>query len=179
MRVATADATAEPLPDDATLRWGLALGRVSVAFLWMSGASWKVPPDFGEDAGKGLHRWASYAVEYPVFPPYSWVVEHIILPNLQVFGWLTLFTEASLGAFMLVGLFTRLWALIGIAQTLAIIGSAFNAPHEWAWSFYLMLIAHLLLLVTAAGRTYGLDGLLRPGWRESDSAVSRLMMKVS
>ncbi len=172
-------ADAAALPTGPAVLWGLWLARISVAFLWMSGSSWKVPPDFGESAGKGLYRWASYAVEYPVLAPYSWFVENVILPNITLFGWLTLLSEAGLGAFLLVGLFTRFWALVGIGQTLAIIGSAFNAPHEWPWSFYLMLVAHVVLFTSAAGRAYGLDGLLRPQWRASDNALAKLMVRAS
>lgn len=179
MRLTQADPAAGQLPTGASVAWGLWFARVSVALLWMSGAGWKVPPDFGEASGRGLYRWASYAVEYPVFAPYSWLVENVVLPNIVVFGWLTLLTEASLGAFLLVGLFTRFWAVVGILQTLAIIGSAFNAPHEWPWSFYLMIVAHVVLLTTAAGRAYGLDGLLRPQWCRSDRPLAKLMVRAS
>ena len=179
MRLTNLDATPTALPVGAGMMWGIWLARVCVGFLWMSGSSWKVPPDFGESAGKGLFRWASYAVEYPVFAPYSWLVEKLILPNIQLFGWLTLLTEASLGAFLLVGLFTRFWAIVGIVQTLAIIGSAFNAPHEWPWSFYLMLVTHVVLLTTAAGRAHGLDGLLRRRWLASETLLAKLMVRAS
>jgi thiosulfate dehydrogenase (quinone) large subunit len=140
--------------------FGLLMLRVALGFLWMSGAGWKTPPDFGRESGTGLYRWAGYAVEYPVFAPYSSFVEGVILPNIVLFGWLTLVTEAALGAFLLVGLWTRLFALVGIVQIFAIIGSAFNAPHEWPWSFYLMLVGHVVLFTTSAGRHYGADGLL-------------------
>jgi thiosulfate dehydrogenase (quinone) large subunit len=140
--------------------WVIAAARVTVAFLWMSGAGWKVPPSFGETSGKGLYKFTSYAVDYPVFAPYSWLVEHVVLPHLQIFGWLTLLVEASLGAFLLVGLATRFWALVGIGQSLAIALSVLYAPHEWPWSYYLMILAHALLLVTHAGRVQGLDGVL-------------------
>jgi thiosulfate dehydrogenase [quinone] large subunit len=157
----------------------LAVLRVGIAVLWIQNASWKVPPDFGQSADKGLYFWASQAVEYPVLAPYSAFVETIVLPNIAVFGWVTLLTEAALGAFLLIGLATRFWALVGIAQTIAITLSVLNAPHEWHWSYVLMLLAHVVLLGTAAGRHFGLDGVFRPVWQQSSGRLSAILMRAS
>lgn len=154
--------------------------RIGVALMWMQNASWKVPPDFGQDPRpKGLYLFTNYAVEYPVLPPFSWMVENVILPNFAFFGWMVLMAEAALGAFLLVGLATRFWALIGIAQTMAITLSVFNAPHEWHWSYLLMFLVHGAVFATAAGRFAGLDGLLRPRWQSSTKPVSRLLVRAS
>ncbi len=92
---------------------------------------------------------------------------------------MTLLLEASLGAFLLLGLATRLWALIGIGQSLAIMLSVLNSPNEWEWSFYLMILAHLALFATAAGRSVGLDAVLRPRWSTSTGRTSQLLMRIS
>lgn len=157
----------------------LAILRIGIALLWIQNTSWKVPPDFGANADKGLFFWASQAVEHPVLAPYSNFVETLVLPNIAVFGWVTLLTEAALGAFLLIGLATRFWAIVGIAQTCAITLSVLNAPHEWHWSYYLMLLAHIVLLGTAAGRTFGLDGVLRPIWRKSSGRMAAILMRAS
>lgn len=171
----------EPLDDARSARLGVAVVRVAVALLWVQNAGWKRPPHFGADntPPSGLRRFTGYAVEHEVFPPYAWIVEHVVLPNFAIFGWLVLLAEASLGAFLLVGLATRFWAVVGIMQTLAITLSVLNAPHEWHWSYFLMLLAHIVLLATAAGRAYGLDGLLRPHWRRSGSRLSGLLLRAS
>lgn len=171
--------SASKVADDPALGWTLAAARVTVAFLWMSGAGWKVPPHFGENSGRGLFKYVSYGADYPVFAPYAWLVESVILPNLQVFGWLTLLTEASLGAFLLVGLATRFWAAVGIIQSVTIALSVLFAPHEWPWAYYLMVLAHVVLLASAAGRAHGLDGLFRDRWQASERPLARLMLRVS
>jgi len=71
--------------------------RVAVALLWIENVGWKRPPDFG-----ALRRFTGDAVEYPVFAPFSWVVEHVVLPNFTFFAWMTLLVEASIGAFLLI-----------------------------------------------------------------------------
>jgi thiosulfate dehydrogenase [quinone] large subunit len=95
------------------------------------------------------------------------------------FGWVTLLTESALGAFLLVGLLTRFWAVVGVAQCLAIMFSVLNAPHEWHWSYYLMILAHLAIFATAAGRTFGVDGVLRPSWAASKGRAGGLLTRLS
>lgn len=160
-------------------RIAMAVVRIALGLLWIQAAGWKSPPDFGRENGRGLFRFTGYAVEYPVFPPFSWVIENLVLPNFVVFGYLTLLLEASIGAFLLVGLATRFWAALGIVQTAAITLSVLNAPNEWPWALYLMFAAHVVVLAAAAGRTAGLDGLLRPVWRRSGGRVATLLLKAS
>lgn len=177
------DTTATVPPDGvASSRFSgasLAILRIGIAVLWIQNASWKVPPDFGANNDRGLFFWANQAVQYPVLAPYSGFVEAFVLPNIQVFGYVTLLTEAALGAFLLIGLATRFWALVGIAQTIAITLSVLNAPNEWHWSYYLMLLAHIVLLGTAAGRAFGLDGVFRPIWLASPGRFAAIMRRAS
>lgn len=163
----------------AASKAGIAVVRVGVALMWVQNAGWKYPPDFGEKNNGALYRFTRFAIDHEVFPPWAWFVEHVVLPNYTFFGWATLLVEGSLGAFLLVGLLTRFWALVGIGQSLVITLSVLNAPHEWHWSYFLMLLAHLALLATAAGRAYGIDGLWRPAWQRSRSPVARLLARLS
>lgn len=156
-------------------RWVLALARVGVAYLWIQNVGWKVPAD----DFAALRHWTRMAVDHPVFPPWAWLVDNVVLPNLTVFGWLTLLVEAGLGAFLLVGLATRLWALIGVAQSVVIALSVLNAPHEWPWAYYLMILIHLMFFATAAGRAVGVDGVLRPSWQASSKPLARLLVRLS
>lgn len=176
-----ATVAAEPLVDTRGARLGLAVLRVGVALLWVQNSGWKRPPHFGANNSpvSGLRKFAGFAVEHPVFPPYAALVENVVLPNFTLFGWMTLLAEASLGAFLLVGLATRLWAAVGILQSLAITLSVLNAPHEWHWSYFLMILAHVALLATGAGRAYGLDGLLRPRWRQSGGRAAAFLLRAS
>jgi thiosulfate dehydrogenase [quinone] large subunit len=154
--------------------------RIGTAVLWINNVSWKTPPRFGEgNPPTGLYFYTRWAFEHPVFPPYAWLVRHVVLPNFTFFGWLTLTVEGCLGAFLLIGLATRFWALVGMGQTLAIGLSVANGPGEWVWSYLLMLFVHALLFATAAGRSAGLDGLLRDGWQHRGGRLSRLLVMAS
>jgi thiosulfate dehydrogenase (quinone) large subunit len=155
------------------------VARIVLGLLWVQNSGWKTPPDFGRSDGGGLYKFTSFAVEHEVLAPYAFVVRELILPNFILFGWLVLIVEASLGAFLLLGLATRLWALIGVAQSLAIALSVLNAPGEWSWAYYLMIASHLAIFAAAAGRYWGLDGVLRPSWERSNSQVARLLLRAS
>ena len=166
---------ARRLPTDgAGARAGVAFVRILFGLLWLTQASWKSPPDFG-----ALKHFTSFAYREPVFPPYGFVVEKVVIPNITIFGYLVIVTEASLGAFLILGLATRFWALVGIAQTIAISLSVLNAPNEWSWAYYMMFAGHVTILATAAGRSFGLDGLLRPGWLRTDHVATRLLARAS
>lgn len=125
---------------------------------------------------RGLYAFTLEAVNHPVFGPYKWFVEEVVLPSFRFFGWVTLLTEAALGAFLLLGLATRLWALVGVGVSLAILLSVEHAPNEWPWSYYMMVIGHIALLLTAAGRAYGLDGVVRRGNSATDHTRAQTIL---
>ena len=177
------------MPDaGATVRWflapdadllqrrqgvAMAFVRVVVGLMWLYNVAWKVPPGFGRQSDRGLYKFTSYAVEHPVLPPYSWLVEHLALPNLVVFGWLVLAAETALAVLLLTGTYVRAAALLGIAQSLAIGLSVAYAPEEWPWSYWLMIVAHVALLVGSSGRVLAVDAVragvaraarLQQGW---------------
>lgn len=138
------------------------LTRFTVAFLWIQNTRWKVPPDFGEDAGRGLYAFTNDAIENEVFAPYAALVENVILPNLGLFGWIVLLTEAAIGVTLLVGFATRLMGLVAVVQAGAIFLSVSQTPGEWPWAYYLMMVGGLVLAGVGAGRVLGLDAVLRP-----------------
>lgn len=142
--------------------------RILVGLLWLYNVSWKRPPDFGRDSGNGLYGFTADAVDHPVFPPFSWVVEQVVLPNFTAFGWAVLAVETVLAVLLLTGAYVRLAALIGIAQSLAIGLSVAQAPGEWPWSYWLMIGIHVVLLFSAAGSVLGVDALRSPRTHHRD-----------
>ncbi len=135
--------------------------RLAAAYLWYENLSWKNPPDFGRSDGHGLYGFTHAAVTNPVLGVWSSVIENVVLPNFVVFGWFTLITETCLALFLFLGLATRFWALVGVAQSFAIYLTVGGLPAEWKWSYFLMAATHLALLGLAAGRVLGLDQVLR------------------
>ncbi len=166
--------TSSSLANDRFARGAVLVGRLVIAFLWIQNVRWKVPPDFG-----ALAAFTSFAIEHPVFPPYTAIVESLILPNIGFFGWVVILAESAIGAFLLVGLFTRLWGLIAVGQSFVIFLSVGVTPEEWPWSYYLMMVGSLLLAGTAAGRVWGLDAVLRPVWLAKQSSWAKWFARAS
>jgi uncharacterized membrane protein YphA (DoxX/SURF4 family) len=137
--------------------------RLVAGLLWLSNVSWKVPPDFGRtaDVCRGLCRFVQAGIDHPVAPGYPWVLENLIQPNLALFGWGVLILEYLLAALLLSGTLTRLAAVVGFAQSLAIGLSVANAPEEWYWSYVLMAAVHFAVFANATWRAAGGDPVPR------------------
>jgi hypothetical protein len=123
--------------------------RVLLGLMWLYNVAWKRPPDFGEDADRGLFH----------FPPYSWIVEHAVLPNIEIFGWGVLIAETALAVMLLTGAWVRLAGALGVAQSLAIGLSVAYGPNEWPWAYWLMIGAHVVILFSSAGRVFAVDAV--------------------
>ncbi|BBX98340.1 hypothetical protein MLAC_36340 [Mycobacterium lacus] len=133
--------------------------RLLAGLIWLYNVVWKVPPDFGERSRGGLYHFTHLAVEHPVFKPFSWAVEHLVLPNFTAFGWAVLVTESALAVLLLTGTAVRLAALIGIGQSLAIGLSVAESPGEWPWSYAMLLGIHVVLLLTPCARYAAVDAV--------------------
>lgn len=153
-----------------------AIVRIAIGCLWLANTEWKIPTSFNGLKGFTTNGTAS-AVS--AFGPYTYIVKKLVLPNFGLFGWLVLLLEVSLGAFLILGLGTRLWALIGLGQATAIGLSVMFLPGEWPWAYVMMALCHLAIFALAAGRTGGLDAVLRPLWNRRSTKISQLMMRAS
>ena len=138
---------------------GLAFLRVLVGLMWLYNVAWKRAPDFGSEADNGLYHFTAYAVSHPVLPPFSWLVENLVLPHITVFGYGVLIAETALAVMLLTGAYVRVAALLGIAQSAAIALSVAFAPNEWPWSYWLMIGAHVVLLFGTSGRAAAIDAV--------------------
>jgi uncharacterized membrane protein YphA (DoxX/SURF4 family) len=139
--------------------------RIVVGLMWLANLEWKRPGNFGQQKGNGLYKYVASAIERPVFPPYSWFLENVVVKQYSVFGWITLITEATIAALLLTGYLTRIASLVGAALSVSIAMSVltYTKSYEWPWSYYLMFAIHLLLFASGAGRHLGVDGVRRKG----------------
>ncbi len=91
------------------------------------------------------------------------LLDNLIIPNIQVFGWLVWLAEFWIFLSMLLGLFTRLGAIVSILVSLQLYISLANIPrpYEWEWSYGTIVLLSIAMLGAAAGRFGGLDAWLR------------------
>jgi len=136
---------------------GLALIRIFVGYLWLQQLSWKLPPDF-----KGLHSYVVREGLYTIVPGYSYVIQHIFLPNFIILGACVWTAELLASLCLIFGIFTRFGALLTVLlATQLYLGLAF-APGEWYWTYGMLILLGLVLASVPAGRRLGFDQFIAP-----------------
>ncbi|MDX6628678.1 MAG: hypothetical protein QOH00_924 [Gaiellales bacterium] len=131
--------------------------RVFVGIVWIANLSWKLPPDFGRHDARGLlysfelaHRWA-------VVGPLRHLVGSVVIPHFTLFGWLVFGIELIAGVLLLLGLMTRLGALLGTAESVAILLLVGRAPSEWFWGYAMFVLLNVLPLLAPADTRLSVD----------------------
>lgn len=134
--------------------------RITAGMLWLTNLAWKVPPTFGEESGRGLYAFTRIGVEHPILPPYTWLLENVILPNFALFGWAVLISETAVAASLLSGTFTRAGAILGAAQGAVIGLTVGRGPEEWGWGYILLIAVHLAILALPGATRWSVDAVL-------------------
>ena len=151
--------------------WPLALARILYGCLWWQQSAWKVPADdFGRTSGGGLWYWVQQGIQHPTLSAYRDFQVSVVIANWTFFGWMTLITETFIGVTLIVGLGTRLGSLAAIGMATNITLSILNVPHEWGWTYTMLITFPVLFLLTDAGLSLGVDAFLAP---PLDRAVAR------
>lgn len=141
--------------------WPLGLARLLYGYLWWQQSGWKVPSDnFGRRSGGGLWYWVQQEIQYPTVAAYRDFLVNVMIPNWTFFGWLTLVTETAIGVSLILGFGTRLGALMAIGMAANITLGILSVPHEWGWTYTMLIMLPVLFLVTGAGRSFGVDAFL-------------------
>ena len=107
-------------------------------------------------------------VEFAADNPVDWYkafLQNTVLPHASLFATLQTYGEVVVGLGLILGLFTRLTAVIGLVLSLN-----YGLATQWMTfgqqGFHLLLITSMVMfLVAGAGRAWGLDGVLLPRLR--------------
>jgi uncharacterized membrane protein YphA (DoxX/SURF4 family) len=107
------------------------------------------------------------------------LLDNLFIPNIRITGWLVWLAELWIVVSMLLGLFTRLGALVSIGVSLQLYVGLANIPRpfEWEWSYGAIVLLSVAMLGAAAGRYLGLDAWLRRRLAEpagSGSALAKI-----
>jgi thiosulfate dehydrogenase (quinone) large subunit len=138
--------------------WPIALCRIAIGILWLTAVVWKLPPNFIPLEGlRSLKEWMELEVQYPVVPFYGQFVQAIVLPNFTLFAWATFIVELLIGLGLLLGLFTRAAAILGLLMSLNLAIGLMAVPNEWPWSYLMLVLFQILFIFTDPGRVWGLD----------------------
>jgi uncharacterized membrane protein YphA (DoxX/SURF4 family) len=156
--------------------WPLGLARILYGYLWWQQSGWKVPSDdFGRKSGGGLWYWVQQEIQHPTVNAYRDFLVNVMIPNWTFFGWMTLVTETFIGVTLMLGLFTRLGSLVALGMAANITVGILSVPHEWGWTYTMLVMFPALFLLTDAGRSFGLDAFVEPRLAHARVPALRLL----
>ncbi|MGH7188966.1 MAG: DoxX family membrane protein [Acetobacteraceae bacterium] len=135
---------------------GILLLRVLTGTMWWEQSLWKIPPHYG-----GLIYWMKQEVAHAAVPLQSTLIRVIVIPHISVFGPLVYTLEALVGVSLIIGLFTRLGAIVGILMALNLWLGLYSAPGEWPWTYFFLITIMGLFCIDPPGRVLGWDAVRR------------------
>jgi uncharacterized membrane protein YphA (DoxX/SURF4 family) len=103
------------------------------------------------------------AVQDSWIPPLAAIYQSLVLPNFGFFQWFLTVAELAVGIALLLGVASRLAALIGLALIGPIWIMLLNEP-LFLWEYPVELVPLLLLAIVPSGRTLGLDARFPQRW---------------
>lgn len=147
---------AQRTPHDAAV-W---VFRVLIGAMWYQGTTWKLPLPYSDP----FEYWLRQTGEHAAFPFIGDLVNGVMLPHIAVVGTFIYFAELAFAVSLMLGVLTRLGALLAMGQALFLWLGLYRAEEEWPWNYIFLATVHGLFIVLAAGRSLGVDAILRrPG----------------
>jgi uncharacterized membrane protein YphA (DoxX/SURF4 family) len=110
--------------------------------------------------------------EHAAFAFHRALVKTVYLPNLNLIDPLVFLAELAFAVSLMLGFGVRLVGWIAALYSLHLWLGLYRHPGEWPWNYVFLAIVHVLFAVYAAGRSLGVDALVRR--RAEGSLLARL-----
>ncbi|MDB5403482.1 MAG: hypothetical protein JWQ55_5500 [Rhodopila sp.] len=131
---------------------GIWLLRLIMGTMWWQQSLWKIPPNYD-----GLVFWMKQIVAHASIPLQAAMVDRLVLPNISVFGPLLYLLEVLIGVSLMLGIFTRVFAGLGLLLALNLWVGLYSAPNEWPWTYGYLIVIQALFVIDPPGRCLGLE----------------------
>jgi uncharacterized membrane protein YphA (DoxX/SURF4 family) len=150
---------------------GTWLARVAIGTMWFEGALWKLPIPSG-----GFQYWLEQEVQHAAFGFHQALVRDVLLPNFTAVNVVAFLSEMGMAAAFILGFCTRAFAVLGMVFAAQLYFGLYTHPSEWPWEFIFIIVICWLFYIYAAGRSLGLDALLRRDTKlaEGDGLIARI-----
>jgi uncharacterized membrane protein YphA (DoxX/SURF4 family) len=127
--------------------------RLLVGAMWWQQSLWKLPPyytdhpeqPFGET---GLAYWMILMGQHAAIPLQADFVNQIVLPHFYLFAPVVYALEVLTAVSLMLGLFVRLFAVVGALQILNL------------WTCFFLFLLMLVFALQQFGRSLGIDAIL-------------------
>jgi uncharacterized membrane protein YphA (DoxX/SURF4 family) len=131
--------------------------RLTMAGMWYQGTIWKLPLPVSD----AFMYWTGALAKYTSFAPHAWLVKTLFLPYIFLLQPAVYLTEIFFTITLSLGLVTRFASLVAVLFTVHLWIGLYNDPTEWPWTYIAIIVAHGMFMASEAGRSLGLDNLLR------------------
>ena len=149
---------------ERTYLWYLAVLRVYVGYYMLTQGVRKFQRDFPK--GDWIGRQIGDIPTLDLYPWYKAFLQNYVVPHSELFGYLVMIGEIAVGACLLLGLLTRLSALVGLFMLINYyLGPGMARGGAMIAQQQTFIIALAIFVLANPGRTLGLDGLLFRGGR--------------
>ncbi|HYU12286.1 MAG TPA: hypothetical protein VEK82_06910 [Stellaceae bacterium] len=142
--------------------------RFVMGAFWWQQSLWKLPPFYTDHpeapfGQTGLAYWMGLMGKHAAIPLQADFVNNIVLPHFYLFAPIVYAAEVLTGVSLMLGVFVRLFAIIGALQILNLWLGLYSAPGEWPWTYFFLLLLQLMFAVHCYGRSLGVDTMLAAG----------------
>ena len=139
--------------------------RLVMGCFWWQQSLWKLPPfytdhpeaPFGET---GLAYWMGLMGKHAAIPLQADFVNNIVLPHFYLFAPVVYSLEVLTGVSLMLGVFVRLFGIIGALQIVNLWLGLYSAPGDWPWTYFFLALLQLMLAIHCYGRALGIDALV-------------------
>jgi uncharacterized membrane protein YphA (DoxX/SURF4 family) len=139
--------------------------RFLIGAMWWQQSLWKLPPYYTDQPKEpfgttGLAYWMGLMGKHAAIPLQADFVNRIVLPHFYLFAPVVYAAEVLTGVSLMLGLFVRLFGLIGALQILNLWLGLYSAPDEWPWTYFFLLVLQVMFVLHCYGRSLGVDAIL-------------------
>jgi thiosulfate dehydrogenase (quinone) large subunit len=154
---------------ERTYLWYLSVLRIYVGFYLLRQGVGKFQRDF--PGGDWIGRQIGDLSTLDLYPWYKKFLLDYVVPHHELFGYLVMTGEIAVGACLLLGLFTRFSAVVGLLMLINyFLGVGMARGGATLAQQQTFIIALAIFVLANPGRTIGLDGLLFGGGRSAKGA---------
>jgi uncharacterized membrane protein YphA (DoxX/SURF4 family) len=144
---------------ERTYLWYIAILRLYVGYYFLLEGYRKYERSFPK--GDWVGRQIGNISSLDLYPWYKRFLLDYVVPHQELFGYLVMIGQIAVGACLLLGLFTRFGAIVGLVM----VANCFLGPGMARGSAtmamqQIFLVSLAIIVLSNPGRTLGLDGLL-------------------
>jgi hypothetical protein len=140
------------------------LCRFVIGSMWWQQTLWKVPPYYTDQPShpmdSGLAYWITEMGKAAWIPLQADFVNNIVLPYFYLFAPMVYGLEVLTAVSLMLGVFVRFWSVIGALQIVNIWLGLYDAPGEWPWTYFFLIVLQVMFALDQYGRRLGIDALI-------------------